>query len=398
MRNISVIGAGQAGLQLGIGLLKSGYNVSIYARQTGEEVLNGNILSSPSMFHSALQCERKLGLNFWDKICPENKTVTYTLSKATKPEITLYWQGRTSQSYQAIDQRLKFSHWMEEFVRLGGKLIIEKIGAKDLNRIAQTQDLTIVSSGKGEISQLFPIDETRSIFNKAQRVLCCLYVKDVKPRAASQGVRANVIPGVGEYFITPGLTITGPCEMMLFEGLPGGPFDCWKDILNSKQRLAKACELLKEFVPWEAELCHKVSLTDERATLQGSYTPVVKKPTFRLSCGKPVLGLGDSIVLNDPIGGQGANNACQSATFFLNKIKEHENRLFNEEWMQETFEAYWKQSAQWATKWTNLMLKPPKSFVSLLRAASHQPNIANWLANGFDTPKKILTEMNLNQK
>ena len=115
MRNISIIGAGQAGLQLGIGLLKSGYNVSIYTRQKAEEVLNGNILSSPSMFHSALQCERKLGLNFWDKICPENKTVTYTLSKATKPEITLYWQGKTSQSYQAIDQRLKFSYWMEEF-------------------------------------------------------------------------------------------------------------------------------------------------------------------------------------------------------------------------------------------------------------------------------------------
>ncbi|RDH40461.1 MAG: FAD-binding oxidoreductase [Candidatus Aquirickettsiella gammari] len=397
MRNISIIGAGQAGLQLGIGLLKSGYNVSIYTRQKAEEVLNGNILSSPSMFHSALQCERKLGLNFWDKICPENKTVTYTLSKATKPEITLYWQGKTSQSYQAIDQRLKFSYWMEEFTRLGGQLIVQTVVIKDLNCITEQQDLTIVTGGKGEISQLFPIDESRSIFNKAQRVLCCLYVKDVEPRADSQGVRANVIPGVGEYFITPGLTITGPCEMMLFEGLPGSAFDCWKDILRPDQRLTKACELLRRFVPWEAELCQKVKLTDEQATLQGSYTPVVKKPTFRLSYGKPVLGLGDSILLNDPIGGQGANNACQSATFFLNKIKEHESRLFTEEWMQETFETYWKQSAQWATKWTNLMLKPSKSFVSLLRAASHQPNTANWLANGFDIPRKILTEMDLNE-
>jgi hypothetical protein len=66
---------------------------------------------------------------------------------------------------------------------------------------------------------------------------------------------------------------------------------------------------------------------------------------------------------------------------------------FNEKWMQETFEDYWKQSAQWATKWTNLMLHPTKSFVSLLKTASLQPNIANWLADGFNTPEKILAEI-----
>jgi hypothetical protein len=393
MRSISIIGAGQAGLQLGIGLLKLGYKVSIYTRQTAQEVLNGFILSSPSMFHSALQNERKLGLNFWDKTCPENKTVTYTLSKASKSEIAIHWQGKISQFYQAIDQRLKFSRWMEEFTRLGGQLIVQTVETQDLNRIMRHQDLTVVSGGKGEISQLFPIDNTRSSFNKIQRVLCCLYVKDVEAIANSQGVRANVIPGIGEYFITPGLTLTGPCEMMLFEGLPGGPFDCWKDILKPDQRLAKACELLKKYVPWEAELCHKVKLTDQKATLQGSYIPIVRKPTFCLSPGKPLLGLGDSILLNDPIGGQGANNASQSATFYLSKIKEHKSQLFDEKWMQETFEDYWKQSAQLATKWTNLMLNPTKSFVSLLKKASLQPNVANWLADGFNTPKKILTEI-----
>jgi hypothetical protein len=98
----------------------------------------------------------------------------------------------------------------------------------------------------------------------------------------------------------------------------------WEDkiLINDRNQERLVCELLKKYVPWEAELCHKVKLSDQKATLQGSYIPIVRKPTFCLSSGKFLLGLGDSILLNDP-GGQGANNASQSATFYLNKIKEH---------------------------------------------------------------------------
>jgi flavin-dependent dehydrogenase len=388
MRNIAIIGAGQAGLQLGIGLLKAGYKVLLYSHYTAKEVLNGSILSSPSMFHSALQCEREFGLNYWDTVCLKNKTITFTLSNKT--EIAVYWRGKTSYPYQAIDQRLKFSRWIEEFVRLGGQLVVQTIRIKDLSRIAQQQDLTVITSGKGEISQLFLKDVTRSAFDKVQRILCCLYVKDVLSVAGSQGVRANIIPGIGEYFITPGLTLTGPCEMMLFEGLPGGPFDCWQGITSSTQRLEKALELLKKFIPWEAEHCQKISLTDNQATLQGSYIPVVRKPVFNLPCGKLILGIGDSVVLNDPIGGQGANSACQAAAFYLEKIKEHENKLFTAAWMYEIFELYWKQFAQWSTQWTNLLLKPSKSLIALLHTASTQANVANQLADAFDDPSKLL--------
>lgn len=206
----------------------------------------------------------------------------------------------------------------------------------------------------------------------------------------SQGVRVNVIPGVGEYFITPGLTLTGNCEMMLFEGLPGGPFDCWQNITNPDLRLEKALELLKKFIPWEAELCQKIGLTDRQATLQGSFTPVIRKPVFRLPCGQSILGLGDSVILNDPIGGQGANIACQAASFYLEKIKARKSLSFSETWMNETFEIYWKQIAQWAVQWTNLLLKPPETLITLLKAASTQADTANQLANGFDNPAKLL--------
>ncbi len=178
--------------------------------------------------------------------------------------------------------------------------------------------------------------------------------------------------------------------MMLFEGFPGGSFDCWQGITDSTQRLEKALELLKKFIPWEAEHYHDAVLTDNKATLQGNYTPIVRKPIVNLCSKKSILGLGDTVVLNDPIGGQGANSASKAAAFYLKEINACQDRLFTEEWMCTLFEAYWEQSVQWATQWTNLLLNPSQSFIDLLRAASKQPTLANQLADAFDNPAKLL--------
>ena len=70
MRNITIVGAGQAGLQLGIGLLDKGYSVTAISNRTGEEIANGKVLSSQSMYDMALSHERELGIAFWDEECP----------------------------------------------------------------------------------------------------------------------------------------------------------------------------------------------------------------------------------------------------------------------------------------------------------------------------------------
>ena len=61
MRKINIIGAGQSGLQLGIGLLKQGYDVTIYSDRTPEQIYNGTVMSTQCMFHTALQHERARG-------------------------------------------------------------------------------------------------------------------------------------------------------------------------------------------------------------------------------------------------------------------------------------------------------------------------------------------------
>lgn len=390
MRTIAIIGSGQAGLPLAINLKKKGFNVTLFSNRTAEQILNGHILSSQGMFDGALQLERKWGLNFWDQQCPWNKSVTFTLGIPGTSQKGIQWKGKTSKPFQSIDQRLKFSHWLKEFESMGGSLIIQDVGINELNNIAKWYELTIVAGGKGEISQLFARDDKRSTFDKPQRSLACMYVTGMTPIKDYPGVRANIIPGVGEYFTMPGLSLNGQCEMMLFEGIPNGAFDCWHEIKNAEEQLEKGIKLLKQFVPWEAEKCNNLQLADRQATLLGQYTPIIRQAIAKMPCGKFVLGMADTVVLNDPIAGQGANNAAKCAEIYLNSIFKRGHEQFDETWMQETFELYWQHAAKAATQWsTMLLLPPPPHIIKLLEAASNNPKIADKLANGFDNPSSL---------
>lgn len=390
MRSIAIIGAGQAGLPLAFVLKKKGYDVTLFSNRTAEQIRNGRIMSSQGMFDKALQLERKWGLNFWDKECPWNTSVTFTLGVPGAPKIGIQWKGKTQKPFQSIDQRIKFSRWLEEFKLIGGNLIIQDVDSAELDKIARWHELTIVAGGKGEIGQMFPRDEKRSAFNKPMRALACMYVNGMKPISDYPGVRGNIIPGVGEYFTMPGLTLSSHSEMMLFEGIPGGPFDCWHDIANAEEQLERGKELLKQYVPWEAEKCEQIQLTDNQATLMGRYVPSVKYPVAKMPCGKFILGMADTVVLNDPVAGQGANNAAKCADIYIERIIKRGQQPFDEIWMQETFEQYWKQYAHAATQWSNmLLLPPPPHVIELLSAASKLPLLADKLANGFDDPSTL---------
>ena len=388
MRSITIVGAGQAGLQLGIGLLKHGYNVTLVSNKTADEILNGQITSNQGMFDTALQYERDLGLNFYESLCPKNESVTFTVADNCKKAI--HWKGFVDKPFQAVDQRLKFSRWLNEFEALKGNLVIKEVNVSDLDILSKECDLLIIASGKGEISQLFERDNEKSFFDKPARSLACHYVHGMTPIISNPGICANLIPGIGEYFTMPGLTISSHCEMMLFEGMPGGEFDCWSNIQNPEEQLEKSLSLLKKYLPWESERCQNVNLTDKKATLKGSYTPVIRKPFFKLSnSSRPILGMADTIVLNDPAAGQGANNASKGAKLYLDNIILRENKPFDEIWMQDLFNQYWNY-AQWATKWTTILLEPPAPHaIELLVEAMHNQKIANKISNGFNNPADL---------
>ncbi len=387
MKRISIVGGGQSGLQLGIGLLQKGYDVKIIQDRTGEEIAKGRVLSSQCQFDAALQHERDLGLNYWEEECPPVEGISFVVPNPEGPGKVIDWASRLDAKAQSVDQRVKMPRWLEEFERLGGKLEITSADVAKLEAEAKTADLVIVASGKGEIGKLFERDAERSTFDAPQRALALTYVHGMTPREPFSAVNFNLIPGVGEYFVFPALTTTGPCEIMVFEGIPGGPMDCWKDVKTPAEHLAKSKEILDTYLPWEADRCRNVELTDDNGILAGRFPPTIRKPVGTLPSGAKVMGLGDAVCLNDPITGQGANNAAKAAAVYLEAILAQGDRPFDEPWMRATFERFWDY-AQWVVRWTNMMLLPPPPFVlEIMGSAQVLPGLAHRIANGFDDPR-----------
>ncbi|WP_288386158.1 styrene monooxygenase/indole monooxygenase family protein [uncultured Acinetobacter sp.] len=389
MRNVAIVGAGQSGLQLGLSLLETGYTVTIVTNRTADEIRQGKVMSSQCMFHTALQTERDVGLNFWEEQCPAVEGIGFTLVNPETGDAAFSWSARLERYAQSVDQRVKMPYWIEEFERRGGKLIIQDVGINELEQLTAEYELVLLAAGKGEVVKQFERDAQRSTFDKPQRALALTYVKGMKPISPYSRVTFNVIPGVGEYFCFPALTVNGPCEIMVFEGIPEGPMDCWQDAKTPEQHLQMSKDILNTYLPWEAERCSEIELTDAGGYLSGRFAPSVRKPILTLPSGRKVFGMADALVVNDPITGQGSNNAAKCSKIYFDAILARDSQEFSSEWMQQTFESYWNY-AETVVAWTNSLLVPPEpQMIDVLAAASQNQAIASTIANNFDDPRQF---------
>lgn len=388
MRRILIVGAGQSGLQLALGLQANGYEVTLMSNRTADEIRTGRVMSTQCMFHTALQHERDIQANFWESQAPKIKGLGVSVA-APDSSRAVDWVGMLDGHAQSVDQRVKMAGWMETFAERGGQVVIHGAAVSDLDYFARTYDLVMVSAGKGELVSMFERDASRSPFTTPQRALSVAYVHGMGPRPEHpefDAVRCNLVPGVGELFVMPTYTTSGRADILFWEGIPGGPLDAFKGIKDPSEHLALTLELMEKFTPWEYARSTQVELTDAGGTLAGRYAPTVRKPIGRLPSGGLVLGVADVVVANDPVTGQGSNSASKCAASYLSSILGHGDRPFDEEWMQATFDGYWN-TAQHVVKWTNAMLGvPPEHVLKLIGSGMRYQQVADRFANGFDNP------------
>jgi len=103
--SVAIVGAGQSGLQLALGLLGNGFDVTLVSNRTADQIATGEVLSSQCMFESALQTERALGLDFWADQCPAVEGISFAISgedgKASSSSGRHGLTGRLSRSTSA---------------------------------------------------------------------------------------------------------------------------------------------------------------------------------------------------------------------------------------------------------------------------------------------------------
>lgn len=388
MRKIAIVGAGESGVQLAIGLQRRGYEITLISDRTPQEVLSGNVMSSQCLFSSALAAEEKMDLTAITSADPTDPALQIGgIEMNVLGDQQFSWAAQLDAPARSVDQRVKCSSWIDAFVGQGGDFRVEKVTVARLEDFVRAYDLVVVSTGKGELGQIFTRDKSRSPYDKPQRALALTYVTGAVDGDAA-AIRMSIKPGVGEFFTFPGLTAAGKCQMMVFEGIPGGPMDSWAGIQTPAAHLEHSRRMLQEHFPEEALRFEDAKLTDAGATLRGWITPTVRHAVGRLPSGGMVFGLGDAIVLNDPLTGQGSNNAALASQYYEDAILRRGDEPFDEEWMLRTFEEFWRGWAQWSVTWTNSMLKPLKSHqLALLSQAAAHPALAAAIVNGFDDPR-----------
>jgi len=387
-RKVLIVGAGQSALQLALGLQQDDYDVTVMSARTADEIRNGRVMSTQAMFHRALQIERDLELNFWEDECPKYDWHIYSL-RGPDGQMVLDYAGEFSDYAQSVDQRVKMSGWLEEFENRGGKVIIHGVTVSDLDQLVPLYDLTIVAAGKGELVDMFGRNADRSPYSEPQRSLAVAYVHGMERRPEYPDIAAvniDIVAGLGEMYVIPGLTTSGPCDILLIEGVPGGEFDSFSGARTGEEVLRRILELRGKYAPRDRERSGGAKLTDWGGFLTGRYTPVVRNPVGRLPGGGTVLGMADVVVANDPITGQGSNNAAHCAAIYQKAILDHGDKPYDEDFMEQTFEKYWDY-AQYVTMFTNAFLQPPPPHVmELLVTGIEHKEIRDRFTEGFAYP------------
>ncbi len=191
-------------------------------------------MSSQCMFDQALQNERDLGINFWEAECPKVDSISFTVpSPEGNGAKAIDWNGKLDKVAQSVDQRVKIPHWMKEFTRQGGEMVIHDAGIEDLETYAKQSDLVIVAAGMGDIAKMFERDASARLRQAAACAgadICQGHGKAPRPF----GRELQPDPDGRRIFHLPGADDHRPLRHRLFEGIRAGRWTAGRDVSRRK--------------------------------------------------------------------------------------------------------------------------------------------------------------------
>jgi hypothetical protein len=396
-RRIAIIGSGQAGLIAAHALVRKGHEVTVYSDRSADEWLNhSRPTGTAARFELALAYERELGLAHWEAVAP--KMVGVHLSFCPKVGNRLVTMAATiaaERGGQAIDLRLQSHRWIND---LGDRVVVEKVSPERLDEIAGEHELTLVATGRGPLAELFKRNAERSVYDKPQRKLAMMIVKNVPPTYAGVpfvAAKFNTFADAGEAFYIPYWHRDhGATSSLIFEAKPGGPIDRFDACKTGHDVVTAARAIIDDIVPWDSAWFREAELADDNGWLTGAVTPTVRDPVGRLPSGRVVMPLGDTAISVDPIAGQGANIGNKMAHHVVDAITDE--AVLDAAWMTRTFNSFWADHGAPSVKFTNLFLEPMAAGGQLMLIAQYGTNgvgdsprqrLANAVVENFADPR-----------
>jgi hypothetical protein len=384
MTTIGIVGAGVAGLHLGLFLQKYGVTATIYTEKTAEQQLAGKLSNIVVRSAPTRARERFLGVNHWDDANLDLVRSNFYVGGA-RP---FAFAGDLAPPAIAVDIRLYYARLLQDFAMRGGRVVIGALQAGDVQRLAAEHDLMVVASGRGSLATMFPRLAAHSPYRTPERLGVGGLYRGVS-HSQSLEIDVVIIPGHGEFLIVPLYSFEPHLTALYIQIVRGGAFEVLRRMRyvdDPRGFDAAVLGLLRDYAPTTYaridpsafELARPLDL------VHAAITPTVRRGYVQLPNGRFAVALGDAHVLLDPITAQGANTASHAAWVLGEAIRNSD--AFDEAFCRRVEQRIWSYARPVAEA-CNARLRPPAAHVAeLMVAAAHHKAIADAYANGFNQP------------
>jgi hypothetical protein len=392
VHDIGIVGAGIAGLHLGLFLLQRGIKPSLYTDRTPEEMARGRLPSTTVLYGTVRDQMRQLGVAHWD--APDTSTHRLAFGIEGAPGMAFEVPVRSPLLF--IDMRLYLPKLLQDFAARGGRVITRgPLSPADLTSLGEAHDLVVVASGRGGLAEMFPRVPERSPFTEPQRRIMAGLFRGIRFPQPFQFAQ-QVVPGYGEVCELQILTHDGPVSGLLLLAVPGGGLDAITRMSYEADPAAfnrATLEILREHMPQvmaRIEDPGSFGALGALDVLQGGVLPVVRRGFIELSPGRFALALGDTHVTVDPLIAQGSNAAAKGAWLLggLLAARIQEGGAFDRGFCAGVEERLWEMLEP-VSEWNSAALRPPAPHLfELIAAAAQNPAIAEEFVANFDDPRR----------
>jgi hypothetical protein len=387
MQHIGIVGAGIAGLHLGLFLRQHGIAATIYTEKTPEQQLGERLSNIVARFAPTRERERALGVNFWEAA----PTALNRFSIYIGGERPLAILGELERPGSIVDMRIYCSRLLEAFAARGGQVAIGSVQAGDVERLGAEHDLLVVAAGRGSLANLFPRRADISPYDHPQRLAVAGFYRGVAyPQPV--GFDLNITRGHGEVLSLPLFSFEPGLTGILFEIVRGGVFEVLRHLRyedDPGRFNATVLGLLRDHAPavYARVDPQAFELSRPYDLCYNAITPTVRRGYTRLAGGTYAVALGDAHTLIDPLIGQGANTASHSAWVLGEAIRDEQQY---DQGFCERVEQRICEYALPVFEYSNArLLPPPPHMAKLMVTAAQNQALANAFVNGLSHPDRL---------